>query len=242
MILVYDTTFEGFLTLVYEVYHQKYTPTAIEKKSVNANLLDEIREIEYDEQKSTQVFTGMKKHFSKEELHRIANIFLCESAAFEMPLLEYIKLGFKSSKELRNINHNEVFFIQNLHKELMRHTHKYTGFLRFSELEDGTLYAKIESKFSLVYLLGRHFAQRFNNQNYIIHDIERALAFVKFEESMSVRNVAEFETPELSKAEEKFTKLWQTFFKAVAIESRKNKNLQRNLVPLVYRKYMSEFL
>ena len=36
-------------------------------------------------------------------------------------------------------------------------THKLTGFIRFEELEDKTLYAKIESKFNVVYVLGRHF-------------------------------------------------------------------------------------
>ncbi len=58
-------------------------------------------------------------------------------------------------------------------------THKLTGFIRFEELEDKTLYAKIESKFNVVYFLGRHFLKRFNNQNFIIHDLNRKLAFVK---------------------------------------------------------------
>lgn len=242
MILVYDTTFEGFLTLVHEVYYKKYKPHAIHKKDTTPNLLDEIIDIEYNEQKSTKVFQGMKKLFCKNEINRIMNIFLCDNEAFEMQLLGYIKIGFKDKNELKNINHREVFYIQNLHKELMRNTHKYSGFLRFAELEDGTLYAKIESKFSLVYLLGIHFSKRLNNQNYIIHDIERALAFVKFEDNKSVRNVADFDMPVFSNEEQKFEKLWQTFFKAIAIESRSNKNLQRSLVPLIYRKYMNEFL
>ena len=32
------------------------------------------------------------------------------------------------------------------------------------------------------------------------------------------------------------------FFSAVSIEERTNKKLQQNLVPLIYRTYMSEFL
>jgi probable DNA metabolism protein len=241
MTLRYDGTFEGFLTLVYEVYHQKYKPQLIEKTSLHPKLFDEAIEIEYDDSKSKKVLEAMREKWSKQELQRVMHIFLCDSKKFELELLNYIKLGFKNAKELQNINNPSVFFINNLEKELFRHYHKYSGFLRFEELEDGTLYAKIESKFSLVYLLGRHFAKRFNNQNYIIHDISRALAFVKIGGSMDVKHVSEFEEPLRSASEEKFQNLWQTFFDAIAIESRRDKKLQQQLVPLICRKYMNEF-
>jgi len=78
-----------------------------------------------------------------------------------------------------------------------------TGFVRFVELEDKTLYVKVDSKFNVIYFLGKYFLKRFNNQ--------------------------------------KFSKLWQTFFKSVARESRKNKNLQRQLVPFLFRTYINEF-
>lgn len=241
MTLRYDGTFEGFLTLVYEVYHQKYEPSSIEKPSSEIKLFDEAIEITYDASKSQKVLEAMRKKWSKQDLQRVMHLFLCDTKAFELDLLAYIKLGFQSAKELQNINHPSVFFINNLEKELFRHYHRYSGFLRFEELEDGTLYAKIESKFSLVYLLGRHFAKRFNNQNYIIHDIDRSLAFVKIADSMDVRQVSEFEEPLRSASEEKFQHLWQTFFDSIAIENRANEKLQKSLVPLVYRKYMSEF-
>jgi len=56
-----------------------------------------------------------------------------------------------------------------------------------------------------------------------------------------VRSVSDFELPTLSGEEKRFKKLWQTFFKSVAIETRQNEKLQKQLVPLVYRTYMSEF-
>ena len=36
--------------------------------------------------------------------------------------------------------------------------------------------------------------------------------------------------------------LWKTFYQAIAIEERKNPKLQRNMMPLRYREYMTEFL
>lgn len=158
-----------------------------------------------------------------------------------MALLEYIIIGFKDSKQLYNINNSCVFYLNNLEKELFRVTHKLTGFIRFEELEDKTLYAKIESKFNVVYFLGRHFLKRFNNQNFIIHDINRKLTFVKMQNDYSIKEVAFFDEPNYSSNEEKFQKLWKSFFSGVTINERTNLKLQTQMVPLLYRTYMSEF-
>ena len=125
---------------------------------------------------------------------------------------------------------------------MLDYNKQMSGFLRFEELEEGTLYAKLETKYSVLYFLGIHFSKRLNNQNYIIHDIQRSLAFVHTKEFKGVQKVAEFEAPKLSDAEQKFSKLWKTFFESVAIKSRENKKLQKRTVPLLYRTYMTEFM
>ena len=242
MIVFYDGSFEGFLTLIHEVYYQKITPKKILKILPNELILDEIYEIETDELQSAKVLLSLKKKFTKNNFETIFHIFMCDSVDFELDLLQFIILGFKSQKELANINHPFIFRIQNLQKELFRHSHKMSGFIRFIELEDGTLYAKIETKFNVVYHLGNHFLERFNNQNYIIHDVKRKLAFVKIGDTHQVQEVATFDEPIVSQNEEKFSNLWKTFFTSVAIKSRENKKLQKQMVPLIYRTFMTEFI
>jgi len=241
MILVYDGSFECYLSLVYEVYYQKLEVTSILKTQPQTLVLEDIKTIEYDEKNSLKVLEALRLKFTKKNFEMILNIFMCDTKEFELELLHYIILGFKNQNELSNINHTFVFNLQNLQKELFRHNHKMTGFLRFVELEDGTLYAKVDSKFNVVYFLGKHFLKRFNNQTYIIHDIQRKVAFIKNDNFIGVQEVSSFEEPKTSLDEQKFSKLWQTFFKSVAIESRENKKLQRQMVPLLYRTYMNEF-
>lgn len=242
MILVYDGTFEGFLSLIYSVYYEKLKPKKIYKTLPNEMIFEEINEIITSEENSKKVLDSMKKIFPKQLVEKILNTFMCDTKEFEMALLEYIILGFKDTKQLFNINNTTVFYLETLEKELFRHVHKMTGFIRFEELEDKTLYAKIQTKFNVAYFLGKHFLKRFNNQNFIIHDINRKIAFVKIENHISLENIASFETPNLSQHEAKFQKLWSSFFTSVSIEERSNKKLQQNLVPLIYRTYMSEFL
>lgn len=241
MILIYDKSFEGFLTLVYDVYYEKINPNTIYKKLPSELLLEEYKQIITDEEKALKVLNALKTRFPKSSFKTILNIFMCDNIDFELNLLYFIILGFKDIKQLSNINNSCVFYIQNLEKELFRVNHKMTGFLRFEELEDKTLYAKLESKFNLAYFLGKHFTKRLNNQNFIIHDINRKIAFIRSKEQNFMQNIASFEEPILSKEEEKFKKLWNSFFSAVSIESRKNEKCQKNLVPLLYRTYMTEF-
>ncbi|MCR8711175.1 TIGR03915 family putative DNA repair protein [Aliarcobacter butzleri] len=241
MILVYDGTFEGFLSLVYEVYYKKLKPIKIYKTLPNEMIFEEILELKTSKENTIKVLNAIKTKFPKELIQRILNIFMCDSKEFELYLLEYIIIGFKEVKQLYNINNSCVFYINNLEKELFRNVHKLTGFIRFKELEDGTLYAKVESKFNVVYFLGKHFLKRFNNQNFIIHDLNRKLAFVKIQNDFSVQEVAFFDEPNYSSNEQKFQKLWKSFFNAVTIKERLNPKLQRQLVPLLYRTYMSEF-
>jgi probable DNA metabolism protein len=111
------------------------------------------------------------------------------------------------------------------------------GFVRFEELEDGVLYAKIEGKFNILPFLGKHFTKRLSGCNFIIHDTKRELAYL----NGKIHQVADFKIPTLSKDEAKFQKLWKIFFNKVAISERKNLKLQQNFVPLLYRKYMTEF-
>lgn len=242
MILLYDGTFEGFLSLVYEVYYKKLKPIKIYKTLPNEMIFEEILEINSSKESGIKVLNAIKTKFPNELIQRILNIFMCDSKEFELYLLEYIIIGFKDSKQLYNINNSCVFYINNLEKELFRNIHKMTGFVRFEELDDKSLYAKVESKFNLVYFLGKHFLKRFNNQNFIIHDLNRKLAFVKIQNDFSVQEVAFFDEPNYSSSEQKFQKLWKSFFSAVAINERINPKLQRQMVPLLYRTYMSEFL
>ena len=242
MILVYDGTFEGFLSLVYEVYYKKLKPIKIYKTLPNEMIFEEILELKTSKDNAIKVLNAIKTKFPKELIQRILNIFMCDSKEFELYLLEYIIIGFKETKQLYNINNSCVFYLNSLEKELFRNIHKLTGFIRFEELEDGTLYAKVESKFNVVYFLGKHFLKRFNNQNFIIHDLNRKLAFVKIQNDFSVQEVAFFDEPTYSSNEQKFQKLWKSFFSGVTIKERINPKLQRQLVPLLYRTYMSEFL
>jgi len=241
MIVLYDGSFEGFLTLVYDVYHEKLRPHCIIKEEPKTLLFEPLHTVFTDPTKAHKVLCALQNKFTKEHYKRIFHVFLCDSLSFEMDLLAFITLGFKDQTSLKNITIPSLFFIQRTEHELLRLAHKMYGFTRFEELEDGVLYAKIETKYNVLPFLGEHFKKRLGKHPFIIHDLARQLVFIKDDTHAKIEQLVSFETPITSEAEATFQTLWKTFFNSVAIENRRNEKLQKSLVPLLYRTYMSEF-
>ena len=237
MIVVYDGTAEGFLSLVFEVYAHKLSPTHIFKSRPQSLL--QIHEVRSDETHARRVLEGMKRTFSPLHVREIQQVLLCDTLAFELPLLAYVNLGFKNPRHLYDPTLESVRTVQNWAKAYGRMVHRMKGFVRFEELEEGVFYAKIQTEYNVLALLGDHFVERLGTQGFILHDVERGLAFVSQEREIYA--VAHADVPQVSEKELTCKGLWQTFFSHVAIQNRTNPKLQQALVPLKYRTYMSEF-
>lgn len=238
----YDGSFEGFLSLVHQSYTFKTLPDSITSDSTPASLLDDQMWIETDEEVAQRVAASLQERFSKETLQRLKHAFLCDDSSPERDLLLYIRLGFKSPKFLEDFAHPIVYAIHGYERRVLSTLHKMNAYLRFEELEDKTLYARIAPPRNVLPLMAEHFRKRLRGESFIIHDTARSIALLYHENDIHMMRVSSFENPILSKEEASFRHLWKTFFESVAIEARINPALQRSHVPLKYRTYMTEFI
>lgn len=238
----YDGTFEGFLSLVHESYIHKTIPDQITADESTPNLLDERQWIDTDDAIARRVAASLNERFSSEALQRIKHTFLCDDSSPERDLLLYIRLGFKSPRVLEDFAHPIVYAIHGYERRLLSTLHKMNAYLRFEELEDKTLYARISPPRNVLPLMGGHFRKRLRGENFIIHDTARSIALLHRENNINMMRVSSIQSPAFSEEEASFRHLWKTFFNSVAIESRINHSLQRSHVPMKYRTYMSEFI
>ncbi len=241
MTYLYDGSFEGFLTLIHDSYIHKRVASKIVKNPLDIDLLDDVYTIITNKTYAMRVLEGLKNKFKKENFERIFQTFLCDSQDFEKPLYDYILLGFRDQKNLEDILHPSILYLENLHLAYFRYLHKMYGFVRFEELEDGVLYARVKGRFNILPYLGKHFIKRLDGFDFIIHDMARSLAYISIDGKGKINEVKDFDLPVYSKEEIKFQKLWKTFLKSVTISERKNLKLQQTWIPLLYREYMLEF-
>lgn len=132
--------------------------------------------------------------------------------------------------------------------ELARHVNNeilhLQGFLRFAELKDHILYAKITPKNNIIGFLAEHFQDRFPAENFIIHDEGRNLYAVhecRKQYILASGQVIPESALAYSEDELHYRALFRYFCQKIAIVERSNYELQRNMLPLRFRGNMVEF-
>ena len=100
---VYDGSLEGFLTLVHEVYYKKLSLLSIQKELPSGLFSDELFLVKTEEQKAIAVLEALKKRFTKNNFETILVIFMCDTKAFELALLEFIVLGVCRSPKVESL-------------------------------------------------------------------------------------------------------------------------------------------
>ena len=143
--LVYDSTFEGFLTAVFAVFEYRYNEVTIVARHRFAPLLFGEEETVYtDANKAQGVLTKIEQCWGKEGVAIVLRAFLSEETHMEDYLLEAIRLMVKypEGKVLENFAHRAIASIRKAAKSVGREVHRMKEFVRFEKV--GELYfAKI---------------------------------------------------------------------------------------------------
>jgi len=248
--LIYDGTFDGFLTCVFYVYEYKLEYVAIQKENTAQNLLfSELEIVTTDTIKADRVWSGLKSKLLKTSTYQIYYAFLSEKEAVENILLDYIKHAFESTVAVdKDFAHPTVLKISQIAKMVGREKHRMEAFVRFKLTKDNIYFANIAPDFNVLPLISKHFKSRYADQKWVIYDLKRHYGLyynLKNVEIINLNFSDEFNPTKTSSEifsdeEFKFQKLWQDYFRSTNIESRKNMKLHIRHVPKRYWKYLSE--
>lgn len=239
---LYDGTFDGFLTIVFNSYLNKTLPQKIFQKTLySPNFLDKTFYIETDLKKSKRVFTGIERNLGYNTLYNTYYAFLSNEKEKEMYLLKYLCDGFDIGPKINDrITISYVFKVINMQKRALGECHKLKGLLRFQEVGENLYYASIHPDNNIIEPLGHHFTQRLPSQNFIIHDKNRDLCFIYNTKEYQIINSENIKIPKISENEKYYQNLWKMFFKTIAIKERTNQRCQMQYMPKKYWKDLIE--
>ena len=88
-------------------------------------------------------------------------------------------------------------------------------------------------------LIAEHFKERLSDQPWIIHDAKRNV-FALYDTNQVIFTKEDISVYTDNGADETFEELWKSYFKAIAIENRKNPKLQKQFLPRRYWKNLTE--
>ena len=238
---IYDGSFQGFLTAIYEAFYSDNPPEQIvSEENFTTNLFSTTKKIETDEEKSDKVYAAIKDKISSYTLRTVYYCFLSELEEIEINLFHYLKLAFKEGGRVNKFHSNDIVKkIKSARRKVSREAHRMKGLLRFRTLKNGVYYGPMEPNYNIIEILARHFAKRLSDQDWIIHDLSREWAAIYNQQEWALTPLTETEI-ELSAMEEEYQDLWQEFFDSIAIENRQNKKLQQQNMPKKYWKHLVE--
>lgn len=250
-IFVYDKTFEGLLTVVFDAYFRKTFPDALLLEDESLPLFyDEVITVIADEQKAERVWKGLEKKLSKMALAMLTTCWLSELPEVDMLLFRYMRKTIDAPKSIEtNFADPDVLELSKIWKRVNWEQTRIIQFVRFQKAADGTFFAAIEPDYNALPLTIHHFKDRFSDQRWLIYDIKRQYGY--YYDLETVTEVT-FEAPEghlisgmldeslMAKDEKLFQQMWKTYFKAIAIKERINPKLHRQHMPVRYWKYITE--
>ncbi len=249
--MIYDNSFEGFLTTVFECYAQKIVPIDIcRERDFQEVLFAEKMNIPSDEQKADRVWKAlrMKLHTRNNELPFLA--FLSEEDGIEMKLYRFMKRVFESSYSIEtDFGDRDVLDLKKIERQVMRETMRILQFVRFQKTKDGLFFSPIEPRYNVLPFTIKHFKNRFADQPWLIYDIKRDYGIyynlkkteevVLTEKGFDGRN-GKIKSEILEESETTYQVLWKNYFDNINIKERKNLKLQRQHMPQRFWKFLPE--
>ena len=243
VIIVFDGSFDGFLCAIYAIYYDNINPVLIQKEEeVQLALDSELYQVTTDINQAARVLKGIETKISEGAASNVYYSFLSGKDDKYMTIFRYIQFGFSIGSTIdSHLQQDCVRAVHDLARQVGKEAHLLNGFSRFAETDTGVYYCEITPKNDVLALIAEHFCSRFMNQAWVIHDKRRNQAAIYDGNTHVIVSVPKNATVSYAEGERETQQLWAAFFKVLAIEARKNPKLQRQMVPLYFRKNMTEF-
>jgi probable DNA metabolism protein len=248
--IIYDGTYEGWLTAVFEIYDYKLNDIVFAKNEASGALLFSDKHFVITEiTKANRVLDGLRKRLSHNGLKSVYYTFLSEVDQAEEIMFHFAKYALSSSENIEEDFGNPI--VWNLRKAdrlVMKEAHRMEALVRFKLTKDELYYAIIEPDCDVLPVIESHFKSRYADQRWLIYDAKRKYGIyydldnvstvqLQFDaQSSSSKFLAEI----CDEEEEFFQNLWRQYFKSVNIESRKNTKLHLQHMPKRYWKNLIE--
>ena len=248
-----DNSIDGILTAIYLAYSSRYghSNNKIEEKwegskYTNIELFAEYIPVNSDMNLSSKVAESIKSKISEEAYEMVCRVALSDYQGKADLIYRFLILGFSvGSSIIQHLSNEIVNQVFKVNRYVGREAYHFIEFIRFSEQENGLLTSVIHPINHVLTLVTPHFADRFPQERFLIYDENHQIASLHVPGNSwilaEVPDLKQDGLENISFIEDEYRDLWKTFFRNIAIKERINPNLQRNNLPLRFRRDMTEF-
>lgn len=245
---------DGILTGVYDAWASRVGHGNLRLEigeNANYEFFSRYQQVEPDGEKAEKVARTIRRRLGEEAWHHIYHAMLSNKPEKAEAVYRTVVLGLSndsgkagiSVRFMENLKDPYIFQVFSLSRAVSFEAHRYLGFLRFREMQGGFLFSEIAPEGQILPLIGDHFADRYPLEHFLIYDKHHETFLLhQAGKAWVLLEGAEFHGELLTESEKErdFSRLWQRFVTTIAIPERKNPGLQRQMLPLKFRKFMTE--
>ena len=241
---------EDILTCIYEAWAsgKGHRNIRLELEPVSQQeLFCEYIHIDAEEQKAMKVCSAIRKKISWQAYQWV--YYAAHSARPEKTecIYRFLILGFHFGKKITEmLTENTVMQIMELSRRVTNEEHIMCEAARFTCHEGGIYVCHIEPEHDILLMLAEYFEDRMPSETCMITDDGRRTAVIHPKDQRMYQTVlTEKEWEQLQETErikDIYTTLWNEFFHTIGIRERENRKCQNTMMPLHYRKHMTEFM
>ncbi|HDR50171.1 MAG TPA: DNA metabolism protein [Mariniphaga anaerophila] len=251
LIFLYDGTFEGLLTCIFEGYSSKKFPDEIEPEGKNPeSLFAEVKKIDSDAGKANRVWKGIQQKLSVRNRQLLYYAFLSEKEGIEMQILRFAQRLFSEEKNIEtDLGDEDVLDIIQFARKVKKEAMRLMQFVRFQQTKDGLYFCGIDPMYDVLPLVLGHFKRRFSDQQWLLYDLKRNYGAFYNKKSVEEvvltsqelnRQTGQISENVLNEGDAFYQTLWKSYFNNISIKERKNLRLQRQHMPRRFWKYLTE--
>lgn len=251
MILVYDNTFEGFMSAVFECYSRRMEPLNIcAAKYMQGTMFEQTEYIVTDTVRADRIWKGLQKKLSTEFRQLPYTAFLSGEEGIEMALYRFIRLAFARPVPITgDYGDPNVLMVRKAARKVTKEAMRMMQFIRFQRTRDDIYFAPVSPDYDVLPMISGQFKNRFADQSWLIYDLKRDYGF--FYDLRTVEEVVlndkSFNTfngsmlPDMLQEDElAYRSVWKEYCKSIVIKERLNLKLQRQHMPKRYWKFLPE--
>lgn len=251
MTYVFDGTYLGFLTAVFERFDHKHTE-AIQLCTADSfmpTFFGNAFDVVTNKAKAERVIAGLER-IDKSIINEFYKAFLSEDTEVWNAVFNIIQqLFLGNSTILQNFGDANVLQYDHALTKIRRESHRMKAFIRFQKSSDGLFYALVEPDFNVLPLIADFFKKRYADQSWLIYDLRRKYGIFYNLHQVNEVELSKEDTQQLQiqttpitldEKEQHFQELWKQYFKSTNIAARKNMKLHIKNVPKRYWKFLVE--
>lgn len=242
MIYQYDGSFFGYLSAVFDAWHDGLDQVDDIRCHDTGSLFSPVKQVCQDEGKAARILESLRTKCGAKAAHFLYYGFLAEEPQRERKLLAYLQLAFRLQGQFgAHLSDPVLWEVRKWAQKTGNERHKLLGLARYQELDGGMLYCRLAPTCCVVPLMAPHFIRRLSGEEWVLHDTRRQLGvYYRQGEAMIVEIPQTLADIAVSADEQQFASLWKRYYDTIAIAERHNERLRMQYMPKKYWQYLTE--